>query len=223
MEDRTADEIVIFAGPTVSRREIESAIDATVCGPAKRGDVYLAAKRRPRAIAIIDGTFDQTPAVWHKEILWALSLGIEVFGSSSMGALRAAELSAFGMSGVGEIFEAFASGDLTKDDHVVVAHADEETGFRALSEAFVNLRWSLRAAEKGGVLGRGTRERMEEAADRTFYADRSFPRLLQDARRIGVDREELAAFESWLVGGAIDQKEADARTLLKRLGQLTRT
>ena len=44
------------------------------------------------AIGIIDGYFERVPSVWHKEILWAMAEGIHVFGSASMGALRAAEL-----------------------------------------------------------------------------------------------------------------------------------
>ena len=44
---------------------------------------------RPRAIGIIDGYFQQVPSVWHKEILWAMAQGVHVFGSASMGALRA--------------------------------------------------------------------------------------------------------------------------------------
>ena len=42
------------------------------------------------------GAFASVPAVRHKEILWALSEGIPVIGAASIGALRAAELTAFG-------------------------------------------------------------------------------------------------------------------------------
>ena len=56
----------------------------------------------PGAIGVIDGYFDGVPSVWHKEILWALSQGIRVFGGASMGALRAAELDGFGMTGVSD-------------------------------------------------------------------------------------------------------------------------
>ena len=65
---------------------------------------------RPRAVGIIDGYFQQVPSVWHKEILWAMAQGVHVFGSASMGALRAAELAPFGMRGVGLIFEAYRDG-----------------------------------------------------------------------------------------------------------------
>ena len=55
----------------------------------------------PDAIGIVDGFFHQQPSVWHREILYALSQGVPVFGGASMGALRAAELADYGMTGVG--------------------------------------------------------------------------------------------------------------------------
>jgi hypothetical protein len=221
VEDSAGNDVVIFAGPTISRREIESRLAARVFPPAKRGDVYAASKQRPRAIAIIDGYFDQTPAVWHKEILWALSQGIEVFGSSSMGALRAAELRSFGMVGVGEIYEAYTSGDICRDDFVVVTHATSDEGYRSLSEAFVNIRWTLRAAEKEGVLTIATRAELEGAAERTFYPERSFSGLIGQARRMGVSSAELTGLERWLPRGRIDQKRADAELLLERLAGIS--
>src|SRR5437016_6011191 len=99
--------ICLFIGPTLRRGDIPAELDAFALPPAQQGDVYRAALNRPEAIGIVDGYFGGAPSVWHKEILWALSEGIQVFGSASMGALRAAELSSFGMRGVGRIFEMY--------------------------------------------------------------------------------------------------------------------
>ena len=76
------------------------------------GDVYALMKSQPRVIGIIAGVFEQVPSVWRKEILYAMSQGMRVYGSSSMGALRAAKLRSFGMQGVGRIFEDFRDGVL---------------------------------------------------------------------------------------------------------------
>src|SRR6185503_19851746 len=92
------------------------------------------------------------PAVWHKEILWAMSEGIHVFVSGSMGALRAAELASFGMIGVGAVFEAYRDGVLEDDDEVAVVHAAAEHDYRAGSEALVNIRATLARARTEGVL-----------------------------------------------------------------------
>ncbi|OYW12122.1 MAG: hypothetical protein B7X34_02220, partial [Acidobacteriia bacterium 12-62-4] len=75
------------------------------------------------------GYFEQRLSVWHKEILWAMEAGIAVYGASSMGALRAAELAAYGMRGVGAIFEKFHSGEWLDDDEVAVSHATAEFDF----------------------------------------------------------------------------------------------
>ena len=123
--------IFVFVGPTLRRDDVVATLDAVCLPPVAQGDVYRVAERRPRAIGIIDGFFSGAPAVWHKEILWALSEGIEVFGSASMGALRAAELHTFGMQGVGRIFEAYRDGLLEDDDEVAVVHGPAETGFVA--------------------------------------------------------------------------------------------
>ena len=92
------------------------------------------------------------PTVRHKEILWAMSRGIHVFGSASIGALRAAELAAFGMEGVGTIFELYRDGVLEDDDEVAIAHGPAEVGFVAGSEAMVNIRQTLQRAERDGVI-----------------------------------------------------------------------
>ena len=119
----------VFVGPTLDIRAARQLLpDATFLPPVSQGDVLRSATRRPTAIGIIDGRFHDVPAVWHKEILWALSRGIPVYGSASMGALRAAELAPYGMRGVGKIFEAYHSGLLNDDDEVAVAHGDADTG-----------------------------------------------------------------------------------------------
>src|ERR1041384_8086509 len=103
--------VIVFLGPTLALADARQLLDATYLGPVSQGDVLRAAQARPAAIAIIDGYFARVPAVWHKEILWALSQGVWVFGASSMGALRAAELEPFGMIGVGRVFAGFRDGE----------------------------------------------------------------------------------------------------------------
>jgi hypothetical protein len=213
--------VIVFAGPTIGRAEIQAiAPTFVVRGPARRGDVYRAALARPSVIALVDGTFDQTPAVWHKEILWALTLGIDVVGCSSMGALRAAELHPFGMRGVGAIFDAYATGRLTADDEVAVLHATAEHDFRPLSDALVNLRATFDSAERAGVLTSAVGGELQSLAQGLFYPERGYARVLHQARERGVAPAQLDAFERWLPSGKVDQKKADARALLNELATL---
>src|SRR6266849_5260145 len=148
--------VVIFTGPTLTAADAHNELDAEYLPPAAQGDVYRAAKKGPEIIGIIDGYFERQPSVWHKEILWAMSQGIHVFGSASMGALRAAELVDFGMEGVGAIFEMYRDGVLEDDDEVAVVHGSDEFGFRAGSEAMVDIRCTLAKAVEGGVLSAST-------------------------------------------------------------------
>jgi hypothetical protein len=212
--------IVVFTGPTLAAEEGRTLLDAVYLPPVSQGDVYRAARERPWGIAIVDGYFGRVPAVWHKEILWALSEGIHVFGAASMGALRAAELAAFGMEGFGKVFSAFARGELTDDDEVTIAHGPATSGYRALSEARVNIRFTLEAAVAAGIVREEARRELLALAKSTFYPRRSWAALLQEAESGAHATEiaaDIAAFRAWLPGGMVDQKREDARALLVHL------
>src|SRR5262249_38218406 len=100
MSPKRALDAIVFAGPSLPRREILRLFPADLRPPAARGDVWRAMLDSPRVIVLIDGVFESQPSVWHREILEALAAGITVFGASSMGALRAVELASDGMIGV---------------------------------------------------------------------------------------------------------------------------
>ena len=209
----------VFAGPTITAPWARPDLDVTFLPPVQQGDVYRAVRQRPGAIAIIDGYFEHVPAVWHKEILFAMAEGIAVLGSASMGALRAAELAPFGMIGVGAIFEAFRRGDLEDDDEVAVVHASADDGYRALSEAMVNIRFTLRQAQHEQIIGRPLAQRLTALAKCRYYAERSWPRLLSDAADAGLTGPELDTFCAWLPTGRVDQKRIDAEQLLDLLAK----
>jgi len=209
--------IYIFTGPSLSAEEGRAELDATFLPPVAQGDVYRATRERPLALGIIDGYFERVPAVWHKEILWAMAEGIHVFGAASMGALRAAELAPFGMEGVGTVFESFQRGELEDDDEVAVAHGSAEDGYRLLSEAMVNVRATLAAAEGAGVVAPPTRAVLERVAKELFYMERAWPTVLARAAREGAPSGELEALRAWLPRGRVDQKRQDALSLLRTL------
>jgi hypothetical protein len=206
----------VFTGPTLSPEEAGSAWDANYLPPAAHGDVYRVALKGPRAIGIIDGYFEGVPSVWHKEILWAMAQGIHVFGGASMGALRAAELDSFGMRGVGKVYEAFRDGVLEDDDEVTVVHGPSELGYRAATEAMVNIRHTLAAAARAGILAAGTRDALVGIAKGIFYKNRDwhYERLLERAAEEALPGDELDAFGRWLPKGRVNQKRDDALEML---------
>jgi hypothetical protein len=209
----------VFVGPSLRPQDLPADDDIVALPPVAQGDVYRMAQRRPLAIGLIDGYFEGVLAVWHKEILWAMAEGIHVFGSASMGALRAAELHAFGMVGVGRIFEAYRDGELEDDDEVAVIHGPLETGYLALSEAMVNIRRTLSEAELAEVIARPSRDALVRLAKERFYHDRTFEALL-DAADQSLPAGELEALRAWLPGGRIDQKREDALAMLAEIKAL---
>jgi len=203
--------LVVFLGPTLSHDDARDVLDAEYRPPAAHGDVLRIALRRPKAIGLVDGVFERVPAVWHKEILFALSEGVHVYGAASMGALRAAELDAFGMRGVGTVYRAYADGVLEDDDEVAVAHAGTEHGFRALSDAMVDVRATLAAAVGAGVIHEGTADGLVARIKSTFYAERALVAALDRAD------EEHELLRAWLPGRRVERKREDALELLRAI------
>jgi hypothetical protein len=211
--------VYIFTGPTISPAEAAVELDATYLPPAAEGDVYRVSLKRPQAIGIIDGYFQSVPTVRHKEILWAMSRGIHVFGSASIGALRAAELAAFGMEGIGTVFEFYRDGTLEDDDEVAIAHGPAEFGFVAGSEAMVNIRQTLRKAERDGVISTELRMSLEKIGKELFYPDRNYSELLRRGFDCGMSKGRLVRLRAWLPEGQVNQKQEDALTMLRFMRQ----
>jgi hypothetical protein len=91
-----------------------------------------------KAVGVVDGEFDQSLAVAPREILSLLARGVEVLGSSSMGALRNFTS---GMHWIGRIFEMYRGEEVTADDEVALVFDPES--LRPLSEPLVNIRCAV--------------------------------------------------------------------------------
>ncbi len=208
----------LFAGPTLYRADITSEIKRF--GPAAMGSIYRAVEAGYRRVGIVDGYFGNVPSVWHKEILYALAEGVEVVGAASMGALRAPELSAYGMVGVGRIYRLYRSGRFTDDDEFAVIHAPHFLEFRPLSHAMVNIRYTLRRLSRlGGVDPAMARVLVQQMKTRHFSL-RTDEALSQEIRHLctnaNVDADPvIRRFASEYV----DVKRSDARTLVDYLAQ----
>lgn len=215
---------VVFLGPSLPESAARALCDAVFLPPARRGDLVAAIEaHRPTTIALVDGYFEQVPAVWHKEILWALAEGIRVAGAASMGALRAAELQAFGMTGVGRIFEAYATGRFAPftepfedDDEVAVAHGPADLGYPS-TDAMVDIRATLARAVEDDVIDLETAFASAAVAKALFYKHRSYATVLECARKTAIDPAAIARLEAWLPAGRVAQKGLDAEALLRRL------
>jgi hypothetical protein len=207
----------IFLGPTLGLSGAKAELDAVYLPPVSAGDVCRVWQRRPKAVGIVDGYFEHVPAVWHKEIMWIMAQGVHVFGSAGQGALRAAELDSFGMRGVGRVYQAVKDGALDRDDEVAVAYAEGPDGYRALSEAMVNIRATLEAADRAQVISGATRGVLAAAGAALFYRDRTWPTLLDAGKAAGADPAELGSLRRWLPDGRVDQQADDAVAMLREM------
>jgi hypothetical protein len=208
--------LIVFVGPSLGARPT-AAHNIDFLPPARCGDITRVLGVRPTAIGLIDGVFETTPSVWHKEIIYALSLGVTIFGAASIGALRAVELAPFGMIGVGEVFRAYRDGEIEDDDEVAVLHGPAELGFPALTEAMVNVRATLGAANQANVLRAHDRMTLSRAAKSIFYKHRTWDAIANRAVLDGIPLATLEKFAKWRRANYVDVKRRDAELLIAAL------
>src|SRR5260370_34706827 len=108
-------DLVVFLGPPLPRAEATRLVRARLLPPARQGDVWRALALLPKAICLIDGLFESTPSVWHREILDALGSGVAVLGAASLGGLPAAGPHRPGKGGGGENLLAYGLGEYAYD------------------------------------------------------------------------------------------------------------
>ena len=179
--------------------------------PASCGDILAATLSGVAVIGLIDGVFENSASVWHKEILFALSAGVRVFGSSSMGALRAAECAEFGMVGVGAVFEDYFSGVREADADVAVIHAPAELAFQPITLALVDAEETLRRALDKSLLNVLAYDRLLAAARAVHFSQRTWEEVVVNAN---LDACSMAFASATIERCRYSVKQADAKLLL---------
>jgi hypothetical protein len=134
-----------------------------------------------------------------------------------MGALRAAELAPFGMVGMGQVFEAYLSGVLEDDDEVAIIHGPAELGYPPLSEAMVDIRATLAAAQAAGVVSSSLARLTADYAKALHYPHRSIAAALDRLSDIRAVAEEIARLRAWIADNFVSVKHSDAVALLTYL------
>jgi len=164
----------IFLGPTGRNISNLTLSTFSICPPVKRGDcLSIIQSHEPGLMVIVDGNFHQCLAVAHKEIILSIEAGWEVWGVSSMGAIRAAELNIAGMHGYGDIYERYKTDPDYRDDEVTLLH---ETcyPYRAVSEPMIHLQFALNELTAQKLLTK--KEAMEVAGElrSMWFGDRNW-------------------------------------------------
>lgn len=206
---------VLFVGPSLPDAASMVGPDIVVRPPATQGDVMTVIEQGATAIGLVDGGFEYTAPVWHKEILYGLSRGVSILGAASMGALRAAECHPFGMNGIGQIFEDYRDGILVDDADVALIHAPAEMNYLPLTVPMVNVRATLRQAATKAVITREEEEALTRTAGEMFFKERTWGKIAQDCQDLVSHRkQEIAKLLPTL---QIDQKRLDAVMLVESL------
>ena len=205
----------VYCGPTISAAEAAAIVPGAVTHPPVRhGDLLRLDPAPGMTVIIIDGAWHQVPAVRHKEIIWLLAHGAAVAGAASMGALRAAELYPWGMTGIGDIYRAYRDGIVAGDDEVAVAMAPGD--WRPLSVAMADISDALARATADGALNPAEAAALGGRARAVHYADRTWHAVTAAA---APDlRAAMARFSRWRAGrGArlVPAKLRDARQALQ--------
>jgi hypothetical protein len=194
---------ILFAGPTLHRaRAIATApvpIDEYLLeAPVVRGSVArIAGAHPPGCMVIVDGLFHESLAVGHAEIRDAMTAGWRIWGLSSMGAIRAREMSALGMHGYGRVHELYARDGDFRDDEVALLH-EGDPPYRELSEPLVHIRAALDDVVGDGRLDAGARDAVLATLTRSWYGERTLAWL----RELVVREAPTAA--AWVAGWLAD-------------------
>jgi hypothetical protein len=203
---------IAFAGPSLgraSRDSLKSLAEKIEMAPSARfGDIAQAVQNGFAVVVLIDGVFGEIAPPRHKEILYALAGGVTVIGAASLGALRACECAAFGMIGIGEIFEAYRDGRLVADDAVATLHGPLELGHISLTDPLVTIDANLRQLQGLSLISDHEAEEIRKRACETHFSRRQARPLILDA--IAGDPARAARVKDVLQASWVDPKENDA-------------
>ncbi len=213
--------ILVFSGPTLSGQDSfrkKHADRFVFVSPISCGQLFEAYREGFRKFLIIDGYFDRVPAVWHKEILYVLNKGCVVYGCSSLGALRAIETEPYGMRGHGKIFDDYKSQKISDDDEVTVFHLGQEHDFCSVTDAMINIRYTLEHAIAAEAISRQHAESIAAFVKATFFKKRSLKFAAEEVLK-NFPQELKKFLKFFNENGLHDQKRSDALELIEILSR----
>lgn len=207
--------IAVFLGPSLDLATAQALLPANYYPPVQLGDIYRLLATGVRMIVMIDGVFHASPPVWQREILAALTAGITVIGTSSMGALRAAELAPYGMIGSGTVYRWYAEGRIEGDDEVALLHTPADRDYRSLSEALVNIRHNLARACDAGILAPNHCADLVTYLKGMYYGSRTYNVLFASPAFARLSLSTQQALQTFLGAQLEDIKRQDAKETLR--------
>lgn len=199
-----------YAGLSIRPDQIKKYFPkAAVAEPIKRHDLLRDVKSKYNVVVIIDGYFDQNLSVSCSEVIDALRVGIRVYGSSSMGAYRAAELSDFGMVGHGEVYNYIKSNKLFRDDYLAqVLIKNRHNEITPITQAFIDYHYEL---EKLKISERD-KKWLHKTYKKLHYRERNYRNLSHAIKKSR--KRHLLSIAKKITSLKTGQKHKDAKSVL---------
>jgi hypothetical protein len=207
---------LLFAGPSTHGLDpgLIAAAGVQLRSPVRRDDVRRLVGATPAAgtLIVCDGVFQSAAAVSHAELCLALDAGWQVWGVSSLGAIRAHEMREEGMRGFGEVFAMFARFDDFTDDELCLLHFPEPPWF-PVTEALVNLRHALATHGPALGIGEAASQAVVQALRGLWFGDRTTDRIRALLSSTGgCTQAQADALLTWLASHRL--KTLDLQTML---------
>ncbi|KXZ71491.1 TfuA-like protein [Acinetobacter venetianus] len=165
--------VVAFIGPSsFGTNLLETPQGINYLPPVKRDDITkLLDSGFIGDVLIVDGYFHSQPSVSHSEIVNAIQAGCNVWGVSSMGAIRAYEMKENGMKGFGYVYNCFIHYDDFTDDEVALMHLPVPP-YNPVSEPLVNIRYFLDSLVKNKYIDQKICSSIIEKFKCMYFGDR---------------------------------------------------
>ncbi len=174
---------IVFGGPSLQLIPATQLSQIEVLPPIKRGDLDCFMSVAPGTILISDGLFGGTLSISPMECRTLIEKGWRLFGTASIGAIRAAELWSVGMVGIGTIYHLFRSEQIEDDTEVCVAYNPET--YQELTLSTVQIRSAISHCTSLQTLDAN---RVLEISKKIYWRERSPSRLAQTLLDEGLEQ-----------------------------------
>lgn len=180
--------IKIYSGLSLSEIELQKRNpEFEFSGPIKRGQLLTDIKSGYHIIGIIDGFFLNHLAVTPSEIIDCIRCGVKIFGASSMGAIRAADLDSIGMIGIGKIYDLIKKDDSFEDDFLGQTFLEEE--YFKTSAPFINVYYNLKKMKELNIITQEVFIFSVKSYRNMHYSERSTSKLTNLLKKSKFNKE----------------------------------
>jgi YcaO-like protein with predicted kinase domain len=212
------EQAIVFVGASLTaadKRALESG-DLVFTAPAEQGDAFMAILEGFRTILLLDGYFFQRYALTTFELMVALLENVNVFGASSLGALRGLELANYGMRAQGYVYR-FLRRHRIAPYHVVAQTYDEHD--QPLTEPLIAIHRFLELAEADNIIGASERVACYAVAEGLHYTQLTYREIFAAWKSAGslpdAASARLMAFHIEQGSAAFNVKRQDALALIE--------